>query len=113
VNHASNLVEVLDRMSNLEDDPSCSRLGEVGVLDDLVEELAAGTEFQHNVVVLPGLGEVAEFHDVRVVELALDLDLLKDVGSLRDTMTSVGGVTAKSRSSSSNGEDAVRGSDNG
>jgi hypothetical protein len=48
-----------------------------------VEELATGSKFQHNVVVLPRLGEVDELDDVGVVELTHDLHLLEDVGTLQ------------------------------
>jgi hypothetical protein len=57
-------------------------LGEVGQADDLVEQLATRTQLENDVVVLLGFGEVDEFDNVGVIELAHNLDLLKDVGSL-------------------------------
>ena len=47
-----------------------------------MEELSARAQFENDVVVLPGLGEVDEADDVGMVELSHYLDFFEDVCSL-------------------------------
>lgn len=57
-------------------------LAEVCQSDNLMEQLAARAELEDNVVVLPRLRKVIELDNIRMVELAHDLNLLEDVCSL-------------------------------
>lgn len=47
-----------------------------------MEELSTGAQLEDEVVVLFGFAELNELHDIRMVQLTHDLDLLKDVGAL-------------------------------
>ena len=80
---ALGLVEIIERLGHLDDDVSAEVLAEVGEPDDLMEELATGTELEDDVIVLRRLGELDELDDIRVVELSHDLNLLEDVRALR------------------------------
>lgn len=76
------LVQILQRLGDLDNDVSREVLAEVGQANDLVEELATRTKFEDQVVVLPRFGEVDQFDDVGVVQLAHNLHLFEDVCSL-------------------------------
>jgi len=54
-----------------------------------VEQLASRTKLKNDVVVLAGLRKVKELDDIRMIDLPHDLHLLKDVGSLRETLVSL------------------------
>lgn len=82
MNDAPLLMQVLQRLCNLCDDVPRQFLTEVCETDDLVKQFAAGRQFEDYVVVLARLGEVDEFDDVGVVDLAHDLNLLEDVRPL-------------------------------
>jgi hypothetical protein len=82
VDYTCFFVQVLQCLGDLDDGVSRKILGKVGQADDLVEQLATGTQLEDDVVVLLGFGEVDEFDNVGVVELAHDLDFLEDIGSL-------------------------------
>lgn len=55
MDHPSNLVEILERLCDLDDDMAGEVFAEVREPDDLVEELAAGAELEDEEVVLLGL----------------------------------------------------------
>ena len=79
---ASLLMQIFQSFGDLDDDMTRQLLAEVREAHNLVEQLASGGEFEDDVVVLAGFGEIEEFYDVGVVKLAHDLYLLEDVGSL-------------------------------
>lgn len=56
-----------------------------------MEELASRAELKDDIVVLARLGKIDKSDDVGVIQLAHDLHLFEDVGSLReDTRVSNG-----------------------
>jgi hypothetical protein len=57
-------------------------LTKVGQADDLVEEFSAWAELEDNVIVLARLRKLDQFDDIRVIDLAHNLDLFEDVRSL-------------------------------
>lgn len=59
---------------------------EVGQPNNLVEELAARTEFQNDIVVLARLGKVNQLDDIWVIYLSHDLHFFENVGSLEGTI---------------------------
>jgi hypothetical protein len=63
---------------------SAEIFAEVGESDDLMEELAARTQLQDDVVVLLGFGEVDQSDDIGMIKLTHDLDFLEDIRSLDD-----------------------------
>ena len=76
------LVEIFQRIRYLYNDVSREVFTKVSQTDNLVEKLATRAQLEDDVVVLPGLGEVDQVDDIRVVELAHDLNFFEDVGSL-------------------------------
>ena len=58
MHNTSFFVQIFQRLRHLHDDMPGQLLAEVRETDDLVEELAARAELQHDIVILPGLGEV-------------------------------------------------------
>lgn len=82
VDNALLLVQVLERSGDADDDMARQLFAEVGQSYDLVEQLATGGQLQDDVVVLLGLGKFDELDDVGVIELAHDLNLFEDVGTL-------------------------------
>lgn len=76
-------MKIFDGLCDLGDHMSTEILAEVCQSDDLVEELASGAKFENDIVVLPGLGEVDQFGDVGVIQVAHNLDFLKNICSLR------------------------------
>ena len=76
------LVEILQRFGDLGDDVAREILAKVGEANNLVEKLATRAKLEDNVVVLPCLLELDELDNVGVVDLAHDLHLFENVGTL-------------------------------
>ena len=57
-------------------------LTEIRQANNLVKELATRAEFQNDVIILSGFGEVDELHDVGMIDLPHYLHLFQDVCSL-------------------------------
>jgi hypothetical protein len=83
-------MEVFYRLGDLYDDMTSQILAEVGQTHDLMEQLAAGTQLQDDVVKLRRLGELDEFDNIWVIQLAHYLDFFQDIGALGMEMTSLG-----------------------
>lgn len=82
MNNPGCLMEVLNGFGDLFNDVSAEVLTEVGQSHDLVEELASGAELQDDIVILSGFGEIDQLDDIRVVEVAHNLDFLENICTL-------------------------------
>ena len=76
------LMQIFQRLCDLDNDVPTEFFTEVGKADDLVEELAPGAELKDDVVVLAGFGESDEGDDVGMVKLSHDLNFFENVGAL-------------------------------
>lgn len=84
MNNPGCLMKVFNGFGDLFNDVSAEVLTEIGQSHDLVEELASGAKLQDDVVILSGFGEVDQLDDIGVVEVAHNLDFLKDIRTLHD-----------------------------
>lgn len=80
-------MQIFQCFGNLDDDVPRKILTEVCEANNLMEQFATRAQLEDDVIVLSGLGEVDEFYDVGVIQLAHDLHLLEDVGSLRPVVS--------------------------
>jgi len=76
------LVKIIKSFCHLHNDVPREVFAKVSQTDNLVEELAARTQLQDDEVVLSAFREIDEADNVRVVQLAHDLDFLQDVRPL-------------------------------
>ena len=79
------LMSVQKCVCHLFDDVSGKVLAEVRKADNLVEEFATWAEFEDDVVILFGFGELDKLDDVGVVNLSHDLDFFEDVCALQNS----------------------------
>ena len=79
------LMQVFQRVGDLNDDMSAEIFAEVSQADNLMEKLAARAELQNDVVVLAGFGEIDQLDDIRVVDLSHNLHFFENIGSLEGT----------------------------
>lgn len=76
------LVKVFQSLCHLQDDVSTQVLAEVRQADNLMEEFATRAQFKDDEVVLTRLGKRDELHNVGMIELAHNLNLFQNVGTL-------------------------------
>lgn len=74
------LVEVADAGDELGEQPAGGGVPEVAVVEDVVEELAAGGVLEDDAHVALGLDELVQADDIRMIELLEDRDLAVDLG---------------------------------
>ena len=89
MNNARGLVQVFDGVCHLANDMSTQIFAKVCQAHNLMEQFAPGAQFEDNVVVLASFRKVKQLDDVRVVNLAHDLDLFQDICSLRRYINSL------------------------
>lgn len=82
-------VEIMNGISDLNNNMATEVLAKVSQLDYLVEQFAARAELQNNVVKLGGFREVDQTGNVGVVELAHNLHLFENIGALRHSLAQV------------------------
>lgn len=82
--HDALRVAVGNGLEHLLDDARCLLLAEETTLGNFVEEFPACAEFGHVEVALVVLEDFEQAHDVWVVQLAQDLQLLEELGLLLD-----------------------------
>lgn len=90
MNNSGCFVEILNRVGHLANDMSAKIFAEVCQSHDLMEQFATWAKFKNNVVVLLRFREVDQLDDIRMVEIAHDLDLFEDVRSLLNLRVSKG-----------------------
>lgn len=67
VDHTLVFMQILQRFSNLYDDVSAQIFTKISQTNDLVEEFAARTQFEDDVIILLRFGKVDEPDDIGVV----------------------------------------------
>lgn len=82
MNNSRGFVKVLNRIGHLANDMSAEIFAEVRQPHDLMEQFTTRAKFKNNVIVLLRLREVNQFDNIRMFEIAHNLDLFKNVRTL-------------------------------